>query len=336
VRTTPDGLQAALAKGLPAVCLVTGVEPLLIDEACDILRRRAREEGLTDREVHFVERGFDWDALLLDARSLSLFAARRLIELKLRGAPDVSSAKVLAELAARPPADAMLIVCGELEPKPQKAAWVGEFDKHGLLVVGQPVERDRLPQWVATRLGRRGVTLTAAAAEVLADRVEGNLLAAQQEIERIALLQPGQNLDAEAVAELVADNARYDVFELSAAAMSGDAPRALRILGGLKGEGREPPLVLWALLNDLRALSRVVHHAQRGRSLDEAFRAAGVWPSRQAPLHAAVSRLARPQIDLLILAFARADRIAKGSLRGEPWVEIEGLVARIAGVPLAA
>jgi DNA polymerase-3 subunit delta len=321
---------------LPSVCLVTGVEPLLIDESCDRVRAAARDAGYADREVHFVERGFDWDALLADAMSLSLFATRRLIELKMRGAPDVVSAKVLASLAAAPPADTVLLVAVELDPKQQKAAWVGEFERNGLLVLGQPVERDRLPEWIRLRLARSNVTIEADAAELLADRVEGNLLAAQQEIARIALLHPGARLDVAAVAEIVADNARYDVFELASAAMHGNASRALRILAGLRGEGREPPLILWALVNDLRSLSQIVHLAGHGRSLDDAFRAANVWSSRRPPLQVAMGRLGLPRIDSLILQAARADRVAKGSLRGEAWVEIERLVARIAGVPLAA
>ncbi len=329
-------MQAVLAKGLPGVCLVTGAEPLLIDESCDLIRAAARAAGYADREVHFVERGFDWDALLADAMSLSLFASRRLIELKLRGAPDVGSAKVLASLAAAPPADTVLVVAVELESKQQKAAWIGEFERHGLLVLGQPVERDRLPEWIRQRLARSSVTIDADAAELLADRVEGNLLAAQQEIAQIALLQPGARLDIEAVAGIVADNARYDVFELASAAMQGNATRALRVLAGLKGEGREPPLILWALLNDLRSLSQVVHLAARSRSLDDAFRTANVWSNRRPSLQAAMGRLGLPRIESLILQAARADRVAKGSLRGDAWVEIERLVAQIAGVPLAA
>jgi DNA polymerase-3 subunit delta len=227
-------------------------------------------------------------------------------------------------------------VTGELEPKSWKSAWVNEFERQGLLVVAPEMTREQLPEWIARRLQRQGVTIERAAAELLADRVEGNLLAAQQEIERIALLQPGSTLDADAVAGLVADNARFDVFELASAAFLGNAPRALRILEGLRGEGREPPLILWALLNDLRALSRVLQHAPDPRNLDGIFRAEQVWGSRQGPLRLAVERLGRADVDALIAAAARADRVAKGSLRGDAWVEITGLVARIAGVPLAA
>jgi DNA polymerase-3 subunit delta len=336
VRISPEALPSALARGLGSAYLVTGSEPLLIGEACDAIRAAARAGQYADREVHFLERGFDWNALLADAANLSLFATRRLIELRLGPAPDAESARSLAALAGQPPADTLLLVSGELERKPLGAAWVRAFEQHGVLVVTQPVERAALPAWIQGRLARRGVTLEPAAAQLLADRVEGNLLAAQQEIERIALLMPGAVLDADRVAELVADSARYDVFELSAAAFSGQAGRALRILAGLRAEGREPPLVLWALLNDLRGLSRVAQRAERERSLDAIFRAEEIWSRRQGPLRAALKRLSRADIESLLLAAAAADRVSKGSLRGDPWVSLEALTARIAGVKLAA
>ncbi len=336
MRTSPDALSPGLARGLRSVYLVTGSEPLLIAEACDAIRAAARAQQYADREVHFLERGFDWNALLADAANLSLFASRRLIELRIGPTPDAESQKALAGLAARPPEDTVLLVSGELERKTLATAWVRAFEEHGVLVVAQSVERPALPGWIRDRLARRGVTIEPAAAELLADRVEGNLLAAQQEIERIALLMPGAQLGTGEVAELVADSARYDVFELSAAAFSGQAERALRILAGLRGEGREPPLVLWALLNDLRGLSRVVQRLERERSLDDIFRSEQIWSNRQGPLRIALRRLQRPQIEALLLAAAATDRIAKGSLRGDAWVALEALVARIAGVRLAA
>jgi len=336
VRTSPDALSSGLARGLRSAYLVTGSEPLLIAEACDAIRAAARAQEYADREVHFLERGFDWNSLLADAANLSLFATRRLIELKIGPTPDAESQRALAGLAERPPADTVLLVSGELERKALTTAWVRAFEEHGVLVVVQSVERPALPGWIRERLGRRGVTIEPAAAELLADRVEGNLLAAQQEIERIALLMPEATLDVGQVAGLVADSARYDVFELAAAAFSGQAERALRILAGLRAEGREPPLVLWALLNDLRGLSRVAQRAERERSLDSIFRAEQIWSNRQGPLKAALRRLPRPEIDALLVAAAAADRMAKGSLRGDAWVALEALVARIAGVRLAA
>ena len=336
MRTSPDALLAGLGRGLAGAYLVTGAEPLLIAEAAAAIRQAARAAGYADREVHFIERGFDWDELLRDSANLSLFASRRLIELKFSSTPDVEAQRVLASLAARPPADTILLVAGELDRKPLAAAWVKAFEQDGVLVVTQPVERGALPGWIRERLGRHGVGIDAAAAQVLADRVEGNLLAAQQEVERIALLMPGATLGPEDVARLVADSARYDVFELSAAAFAGQPERALRILAGLRAEGREPPLVLWALVNDLRALSRVTQRLLRERSMDVAFRAEQVWSNRQAPLRAALARFDREGINSLLAAAARADRVAKGVVRGDSWVEIERLVARIAGLALAA
>lgn len=336
MRTSPDALPGGLARGLGSTYLVTGAEPLLIAEAAAAIRQAARAAGYADREVHFIERGYDWDELLRDSANLSLFASRRLIELKFNSTPDADAQRALAGLAAQPPADTLLLVAGELDRKPLGATWVKAFEQHGVLVVTQAVERRALPGWIRERLGRHGVGIDPAAAQVLADRVEGNLLAAQQEVERIALLMPGATLGPEDVARLVADSARYDVFELSAAAFAGQPERALRILAGLRAEGREPPLVLWALVNDLRALSRVTQRLTRERSEDNAFRAEQVWSNRQGPLSAALKRLDRKSIDALLMAAARADRVAKGSLRGEAWVEIERLAARIAGLKLAA
>ncbi len=336
MRISPDALSSGLARGLRNAYLVTGSEPLLIAEACDAIRAAVRAQAPADREVHFLERGFDWNALLADAANLSLFASRRLIELKIGSAPDAEAQKALAGLAARPPEDTVLLVSGELERKTLSTQWVRAFEEHGVLVVAQAVERPALPGWIRERLGRKGVTIEPAAAELLADRVEGNLLAAQQEIERIALLMPGAQLDAGAVAELVADSARYDVFELAAAAFSGQPQRALRILAGLRAEGREPPLVLWALLNDLRGLSRVAQRLEQERSIDDVFRAEQIWSNRQGPIKSALRRLSRTDIESLLVAAAAVDRIAKGSLRGDAWVALESLVARIAGVRLAA
>lgn len=336
MRTSPEALSAGLARGLQSAYLVTGAEPLLIAEACDAVRQQARKQGYADREVHFIERGFDWNALLADSANLSLFASRRLIELKFASAPDAHAGSALAGLAAQPPADTLLLVAGELERKSLGNAWVKAFEDHGVLVVTQTVDRGALPAWIGDRLARRGISIEPAAAELLADRVEGNLLAAQQEVERIALLMPGANLGAAEAADLVADNARYDVFELSAAAFGGQPSRALRVLAGLRAEGREPPLILWALMQDLRWLSRVSLRAGRERSIDDAFRTEQVWKNHQGPLRAALPRITRKQIDGLIVAAARVDRMAKGSLRGDAWTALEGLVARIAGVGLAA
>jgi DNA polymerase III subunit delta len=336
VRIAQESLASALARGLRGAYLVTGAEPLLMGEACDQIREAARGAGYTVRETYFLERGFDWNRLLAGLDNLSLFGERRLIELRLAASLDAAAARSLTALAERPPPDTVLLVSGELERRSQQAAWVQAFERAAALIVTRPVGREELPGWIATRLARRGVTLDAPAARLLAARVEGNLLAAQQEVERIALARPGGSLDEAAVAALVADSARYDVFELATAAFAGEAPRALKLLAGLRAEGQEPPLLLWALTDYLRALSRLAHRLERTRSVDEALRAERVWVSRQPALRAAALRLSRPAIDALLAAAARADRIAKGAVAGDPWLALEALTARVAGVRLAA
>jgi DNA polymerase-3 subunit delta len=336
VRLSPESLAAALARGLSNAYLVTGAEPLLIAESCDAIRERARAAGFGEREVHFVERGFRWHELLADTSNLSLFAERRLIELKLSGALDAEGSKALQGLAERPPADTVLLISGVVDRKALKNAWIAAFEKSGVLVMAEAVPRRELPAWILRRLAARGVDVENDVAELIADRVEGNLLAGQQEIERIALSSPGGRVSLDEVSALVSDSARFDVFELAGAALSGNAARALRILAGLRAEGEEPPLILWALTNDLRAVSRVAKRLERQRSVDDALRAEQVWSNRQGPVRAALQRLQRTEIDALIVAAGRADLVAKGGLRGDPWLALESLVARMAGVPLAA
>ena len=326
VRTTPESLQAALAKGpLPRVCLLTGVEPLADRRGRRALRDRARRDGYGDREVHFIERGFDWDALHADAQSLSLFSNLRLIELKLRSAPDATAAKHLVRLAAQPPADTVLLVVGRhSNRRPRKPPGSANSKSTGCSSSTTPVERDRLPAWITRRLQQRGVTLDEAAAELLADRVEGNLLAAQQEIERIALLQPGARLDAAAVAELVADNARFDVFELAAAAYLGNASASVAHPGGVARRGHRAALdPVGAGQRTACTVARCPSRAERDRDLDECV------PRRRRSGRTARGHCARRcsacgarKSSALLRAAARADRVAKGSLRGEPWVEI--------------
>lgn len=337
MKTSPEALRGVLERRLPGVCLITGTEPLLIAECCDAIRERARAEGYVEREVHFLERGFDWNGLLSGAATLSLFASRRILELKFPAAPDAEAGKALTALAAQPPPDTLLLVSGTLDWKGQKSAWLKAFEKAGLLVMTREIGRSELPRWITERLAHRSITVEPAAAELLADRVEGNLLAAQQAIERIVLLKPQARLDVEAVEQLVADSARYDIFELTAATLAGRPGKALRILSGLKAEGHEPTLVLWALSGGVRSLSRAEHWSSRQRRPINDFHASErTWWSLRKPIEAALRRLSRVDIDALLQEAARADRVVKGGSRGDPWVALERLVARIGGIRLAA
>jgi len=318
------------AKLLPAY-LVSGNEPLLVGEAADAIRRKARESGYVEREVFFAERGFDWNALLAAGQSLSLFAARRILEVKMpSGKAGVDGSKVLAELIERPPLDTvLLVITDQLDRDAQKAAWVAAMEEQAGWVQIWPVRIGELPRWITGRMAQHDLKPDADAARLLAERVEGNLLAAHQEIEKLALLEPRGPVDEAAVAAAVANSARYDIFQLSEAALEGDAPRALRILAGLKGEGTEPPLVLWALAKEVRALWQGELRAHTGAS-----QSAPAWARPSPGLAKAQQRAGRLPLDRLLSDCSQIDRMIKGHAAGDPWDALARMATAVAGVKL--
>lgn len=307
---------------------------MLVNEAADAIRAKARASGYTERDINVVERGFDWQGLLAQSRSLSLFAERKIIEIRMaNAAPGEQGADAIVELAAQGgPDNLILVITGKLDGRTQNSRWVNAIEKHGVLVQVWPVELPRLPAWIRDRLGRHKLQADAAAASLLAERVEGNLLAAHQEIEKLALLLPPGQLTAETIVEAVADSARFDVLQLGDAAMRGQSARALRILEGLRGEDVEPTLVLWAVNKDLQWLARAQHLMRKGQSADAAMNAIYVWRPRQAAMKLALGRLKARALRSMLLDAERVDRAIKGVLRSDPWVELERLVARLAGV----
>lgn len=337
MKISGDNLAASLARGLGPIYLISGDEPLLVNEAADAIRARARAEGFTERDLHVVERGFDWNALLAESRALSLFAQRKIIEIRMTNpTPGEQGGNAIIELAEQPSADnVVLVITGKLDGRTQNSRWVSAIEKQGALVQIWPLDLQRLPGWIRDRLGRHGLHAEPAAASLLAERVEGNLLAAHQEVEKLALLLPPGPLTAQTVLESVADSARFDVLQLGEAAMRGQTSRALRILEGLRGEGVELVLVLWAINKDLQWIARAQHLMRSGQSADSAMNAIYVWRPRQAAMKLALSRLKIGAVRGLLLDAARVDRAIKGVVRTDPWVEVEALVARFAGVRLA-
>ncbi len=324
MKATPETWHELLhGRELAPAYLISGDEPLQVGEAADALRKRARERGFTERLVHFVERGFDWQQLRGSARELSLFGDRRLIELRLpTGKPGTAGAAVLRALLDPPAPDLLLLVIsGKLDAESQRADWVRAIDAAGIWLAVPEVTAARLPDWLRQRCARAGLAADDDALQLLAERVEGNLLAAHQEIERLRLLQPHGPITAETVAGGVADHSRYDVFALGDATLGGDTARALHILDVLQGEGVEPALVLWVLAREMRALW--------------ALRAGGMPPRRgptpSALIERARARVARLSFARLIARAARTDRIIKGRLHGDPWSEIMLLVAELCG-----
>ncbi|MGA2776674.1 MAG: DNA polymerase III subunit delta [Steroidobacteraceae bacterium] len=325
-RLNLDQLPAVLGRGLAPVYLVSGEEPLLVAEAADAIRAAARAAGYTDRNVFFIERGFDWDELRGATQSLSLFADRRIVELRLpSGKPD-KGAPLLAALAANPPPDLLVLVITEkLDKKAGEAPWVQSFAQRGVWVPVWPVGAAALPAWLAARAKRGGVEIEPGAVELIAERVEGNLLAAQQELEKLRLLANGRPITRELVEGSVADSARYDVFQLAEAASKGDAARALRILLGLKSEGVEPTLILWALVRELRGLWQAKERV-RLRSSQR-----GGWNQASTPSAAALARLRDMPLAGLLREASLVDRVVKGNLQGDPWTGLMSLTATLAG-----
>jgi len=337
VKISGDNLASNLSRTLAPIYLVSGDEPLLVNEAADAIRAKARAQGFTERELHVVERGFDWQALLSESRAMSLFAVAKIIEIRMAtAAPGEQGGNAIVELASNPTPDTLvLVIAGKLDGRTQNSKWVSAIDKHGAAVQIWPLDLSRLPSWIRERLSRHGLKADAAAASLLAERVEGNLLAAHQEIEKLALLLPAGELTAETVMEAVADSARYDVLQVGEAAMRGQTSRALRILEGLHAEGIDATLVLWAVNKDLQWILRAQYLMENGQNADSAMNAIYVWRPRQQAMKQALARLKPSATRRLILDAEAVDRSIKGVLRNDPWVELEALVARFAGISLS-
>ncbi|MEL6208978.1 MAG: DNA polymerase III subunit delta, partial [Pseudomonadota bacterium] len=277
-----DRLSGHLAGTLADVYLVAGDEPLLVDEAADQIRRKAREQGFDERERHVAASGFDWDAILAGGANLSLFASRRLIELRLpTGKPGQKGGRIIAEMAADVPPDTCLVILTpKLAREQLSTKWVKAVEKSGVLVQVWPVPVAQLPRWIEQRMRARGLEPAGDAVAILADRVQGNLLAADQEIEKLRLANGEGTVDGAAVAQSVADSSRFDVFALGDSALLGDTPRAVRILDGLRSEGVEGTLIVWALTREARALAAILAAVENGASLDQAMAAQRVWSNR--------------------------------------------------------
>ncbi len=327
MRLSADQLPAALARSMAAIYLVSGDEPLLVGEAADLIRAAARAAGYADRTVFFIDRSFAWDELRHASQALSLFAERRLFELRMpNGKPD-KGAQQMAELAAQPPPDVVcLVVTDKLDKKASDAPWVRAVEKHGVWVPIWPVGTAALPDWLRARAKLLHVQLEPAAAQLIVDRVEGNLLAAKQELEKLSLLAGGKPISADLVLRSVGDSARYDVFQLAEAAAAGDAERALRVLLGLKSEGVEPTLILWALLRELRGLWQ----ARERDRLRSTVRGSG-WNLAATPSPRALARLKKLPLARLLVQASRTDRVIKGLAAGDAWSALTGLTGGLAG-----
>jgi DNA polymerase-3 subunit delta len=333
VQIKPEQLDGRLQQALAPVYFISGDEPLRVIEAADAVRSAARRDGYTEREVLTVQSGFDWNALTSAAGNLSLFAERRLIELRLPGGkPGDSGSRALRAWAEQPPQDTLLLVtAGRLDQNTRRSKWLQALDAAGVVVFVWPLDADRFPAWVRARMQQRGLEPATDAVTLLAERVEGNLLACMQEIDKLYLLQGAGPVSADDVLAAVTGSARYDVYGLVDSALAGDAARSVRILQGLRGEGVAPPVVLWALSKDIRQLVSMAAVVARGESVSRVLARFHVWQNRKPQFSRALNRLPGAAAHELLRRCARLDRVIKGQAAGNDWDELLQLTLQLAG-----
>ena len=329
-------LDTHLAGPLAALYFISGDEPFQVDQATRRIRETAQQQGYTDRQIHHVDKSFDWGLLGQSADSFSLFAERKLIELRIpSGKPGDAGSKALQAYAENLPEDTLLlIISGKLESAQSKSKWYTALEKVGVTLQIWPVEAEQLPSWLKQRMQYRGMQPSQSALNFLAERIEGNLLAADQELEKLRMVFGEGSIELEQVEEAVADSARYDAFKLVDSALQGDAARVSRILHGLRAEGEDVLSVLGALNYQLHQLEQIANDVQQGESLQQVFGRYRVWDKRKPVLSAGLNRHSLRHWRAFLLLSARIDRMAKGLIPGKPWDELLQLMLRIAGVAL--
>ena len=313
----PDRLERELAP----LYVVFGEELLLALEAAGRIRASALAAGFEERKILIADAGFDWGALREAGQSLSLFASRRVVDLRIpNGKPGKNGSEALVDYCQSLPEDTITVVSlPALDRHALASRWFGALERTGEAVHAKSVARERLPEWISQRLALQQQKASRETVTFIAERVEGNLMAAYQEIQKLALLFPPGELSFEDVKSAVLDVARFDAFELGATVLRGDRNHFLRMLDGLRGEGAATPLVLWTVAEEARALSRVRALVDNGVSLNQAMQQARVWGARQKLLPQALRRLDQQQLLVALRNAARVDRMAKGLAKGDVW-----------------
>ena len=337
MKLPPAQLGKHLQGSLAPVYVVSGDEHLLCQEACDAIRAACRQQAFSERQVLSVESGFDWGQLLEAGANLSLFAEKRLLELRIpNGKPGDKGAAALLHYLARPAEDTVLLISlPKLDGSTQKTKWAKALidGKDVQFLQVWPVDAAQLPQWIRQRLAQAGLAADQEAVELIAARIEGNLLAAAQEIEKLKLLAEDGRVTADTVQAAVADSARYDVFGLIDAALQGHPEHSLRMLEGLRGEGIEAPVILWALARELRLLANIAQQYAQGVPLERAFSQARppVWDKRRPLVSKALQRHDVAGWQRLLMAAQLIDEQIKGQAEGDPWIGLSNLCLQLSG-----
>ena len=334
MRLRADQLQGHLSKSsLAPVYLISGDEPLQVLECADTIRKHARQKDYSERIVFDVAAGFDWNSLMDETAALSLFATKRLLEVRLgSGKPGKEGGAVLAEYAANPPADTVLLITSDkIDKQSQQTKWYSALDKTGVTIQVWPIASAELPAWIQQRGRQLGKQINIEAAGMIAQRVEGNLLAARQEIEKLCLLTENEQIIAQDVLIAVSDSARFDVFEMIRAALTGNAARAIRMLRGLESEDAEPMAVLGALMWDFRPICTLAWLKENGTSLEQAFAMQRTWDNKKPGIKAALQRHQAADLYKLLRYAIRIERKLKSADRILGWDMLEEFLLALSG-----
>jgi len=336
MRLRLEQLSTQLDSALARIYFVSGEEPFQMEQASQAIRNSALENGYTEREILQVDRGFDWQQLAESANTLSLFSQQRLLELRLPGGkPGDAGSKALVAYADNPPEDTiLLVIAGKLEKAQQNTKWFKAIEQAGVVIQIWPVETPAMPNWIEARMQVRNMRPTAEALLMLADRFEGNLLAADQEIEKLRLLNGEGEINADQVAAAVSDSARYDVFSLVDACLLSEQQRATRILFGLRHEGIEPVLILWAITRELRALSSMSLALSQGQPIGQVLSQYRIWEKRKKPVQNALKKHNLRRLHGLLWQAAEIEKVVKGRATGNTWDDLLQLVCKLCGTPL--
>ncbi len=339
MRVTTEQLQQHLARGIKPLYTVFGDEPLLALEASDRIRSTLRAEGYSEREVLTAESGFNWSDLAHAASSQSLFASRKILELRIpNGKPGTEGSTAIQNFSARLPEDTVALVqLPSIDWRTQKSGWFESLEERGVCVEARAVTRKALPQWLAGRLKAQKQEADAETLHFIADRVEGNLMAAYQEVQKLALLFPPGPITFDQARDAVLDVARYDVFHLGEAMLEGDALRISRMLDGLKGEGAAPPLALWSLTEEIRAIGKIQSGVAAGKPVSMLVREARIrGAAHQNLMQANYQRFTPLHVADALRHAAYIDRMIKGLVKGDLWDELLQLALRFTRTPAAS
>lgn len=332
MKLSVEDLPRHLSKGLQPLYMIHGAAMLLAIEAADAIRATARNDGYSEREVLIADTGFKWAELRNSSQSLSLFSSRKIVDLRIpTGKPGVEGAQALQDYCQQLNADTLtLISLPRIDSTAMKTKWFSALAEKAVVIAADEIALSELPLWIAGRLKRQNQSADTDTLAFLAQKVEGNLLAAFQEIQKLALLFPEGQLSFEQVKDAVMDVARYDVFKLSEAMLAGDAARFSHILEGLRAEGTATVLILWALAEDIRTMAKVSRAMQQNGNLANALRDARVWGVRQKLVERAVRRFSPAFAERALRQAALIDKLVKGLRSGDVWDELLQLGVRCA------